>query len=141
MLDDVDLIVRTRSLCEIDSEIRLANFMLDCADGNEIMEPYWLDRLWMLEGARDIAEFCIDNDIPTNDTSPYKPAPKDYRVIEMLDKLREHDNDIKGLKKRIPHPITPPLKNKKVFKERGSLLRFYAMSLRIYAGISHADFL
>jgi len=115
MFEDVDLIVKTRSLCEIDDDIRYTELMLDCAetiDDNDMVVGYWIGRLVMLESARDIAEYCIDNNIPTNDTFPQIP-PKDYRVIEILDKLREHDYDIKGLKKRLPIPITPPLKKDK----------------------------
>lgn len=104
MFEDVDLIIKNRSLCEIDEDVKYTKIRLDWAlDGaNEMIIGYWTGRLMMLEHARDLAEFCIDNDIPTNDTFPSKPTPKDYRVVEILDTIKQMDYDIKGLKKRIP---------------------------------------
>ncbi|MCK5018239.1 MAG: hypothetical protein KAS32_14375 [Candidatus Peribacteraceae bacterium] len=63
--EDIDLLVRFKPLAELDALVKADREILEALDKNDPVRPYWVHRSnthWL---ARDIAEWCFDNDFDT----------------------------------------------------------------------------
>lgn len=85
LYEDADRIIRNRSLADIDSDIK--TYELIASENNN---QYYQEMLRTLRFARDLAEFCLMNNIPTNEKTGRIP-PVDYRIIQMMNSLKDID--------------------------------------------------
>ncbi len=88
--EDVDLLVRYKSLCELDQLVKQDELIL-----TEEKTPYWEHRVQTHRIARDIAEWMVLNDIPTVDL----PRVERDRTqgLYALEKCRELEGRVEGL--------------------------------------------
>lgn len=102
MIDEADLIIRHHSLSEIDGEIKL---------WEGLQGDYAQAMLQMLRHARDLAEFCLMNDIPTNAWKPTEDKT-DYRLPQILATIMELDNKLTYTLRRLNSHILSGKKDK-----------------------------
>lgn len=93
--DDIDRIIRTKPLASIDREVKKAQVMLK-GDLPIALRTYWTDYLKAHEQARDIAWWCVENNIGTVEVTPNWSRDKEPKVIhrfmEVLETVKEIDN-------------------------------------------------
>ena len=91
-----ELIIRTHTLAEMDRLVRYAESMVGELPDSE----YWRVSLDDYKFAQETAEYMFLNDIelPQNETGRKSQKPN-YEALGIIDKLREVETDIAGLKK------------------------------------------
>jgi len=115
--DSIDLIVRNFPLAEIDRYAKASESIEGELPDNHEMKEWWRQRTRDLKLAADIAEYCIMNDIPTNDISPTPTRERGLYAIERcksLEKvLTEVRADIESLRKHYTKETLPAIANMK----------------------------
>ena len=108
--NDIDRIVRNQSLSEIDHEI------LTCAInlGDKALSPfarqYQLERHDAFCTARDVAEYCFLNDVPTNEVTRTKRDLglfREKRLQAIIRINKELQDQIEGLNKALANHLAP----------------------------------
>ena len=122
--DDIDRIVRTQTLSEIDQEILQAAITSCDRQLSPSMKTYWIDRCKAFQTARNIAEYCFQNNIPTNekaDTKRELGLLREKRLQELILANRELQQQVQGLNKALAnHLATKP---KKVSQTQTPIIR------------------
>jgi len=97
-VDIIDVIVRIRSLAEIDRELKSYQILRkEVSDKFDI--NFCDEMIKTLESARDLAEYCVMNDIPTNNWKPTENKI-DYRITQILEIQRDIEGKVNYLLKR-----------------------------------------
>ena len=113
--DDVDRIVRHQTLTEIDREIRQAAITVRDKSLAPEIKYYWQDRRKAFEMAKDVAEFCFLNDIPTNenaDTTRRRAMVREKRLQEIMRVSMELQQQVQGLNNALANHLKEKPKKK-----------------------------
>lgn len=108
--DDIDRIVRNQTLSEIDREVQQAAITSCDTQLAPPIKAYWLDRLQAFEQARDVAEFCFVNNIPTNEQ--INPTMREHnlfrekRLQELIRVNAELQQQVQGLNKALANHLS-----------------------------------
>jgi len=118
--DSIDLIVRNFPLAEIDRYAKASESIEGELPDNHEMKGWWMQRTRDLKLAGDIAEYCIMNDIPTNDISQTPTRERGLYALEKCKSLEKELTkvraDIESLRKHYTKetlPVISSLRNKK----------------------------
>ncbi len=114
---DVDRLVRTMSLADIDREIDFTKRIGQ--DKSPEIRFYWTDRGKALELARDVAEYCVLNDIPTNENQRIDRRSislfQEQRLLALIRSFKETQDDVKGLNKALANHLSTQKKKEVVY--------------------------
>ena len=100
--EDIDLLVRHSGLWDLDNLVKADEVMLSELSQDDPIRPYWIHRSNTHKMARDIAEWCFENGIPTVDL-PRKGRDRTQGLYalekcrELEKKVREQSLELKGL--------------------------------------------
>ena len=107
---DIDRIVRNQSLSEIDHEILTCAINLGDKSLSLFTRQYQLERHDAFCTARDVAEYCFLNNIPTNEVTRTKRDLglfREKRLQELIRINRELQDQVGGLNKALANHLAP----------------------------------
>ena len=97
LIDEVGLLVRNYTLAELDKLWGHSVKMVDKSVDEPLALDYWQDIELSLREARELAEYCFMENIPTVQIHPI--ATVDYRMEDTIKTMIELEKRIKGINK------------------------------------------
>ena len=119
--DELDLTISYRTLAEVDRLIEADKEMIAEQQGGGNWLPWWRDRLRMHEYAREIMEYCLEENIDIEKPLGFQEKIiHDYRTGEIMKRLvalRHETNQLKDELRGLAKYITS---KKDTYKEEDS---------------------
>ncbi len=99
--EDIDLLVRFKPLAELDRLVKADEAMLSEMSPDDKLRAWWQERLDTHRIARDIAEWQVDNGIPTVDLpKKVRDRTQGLFALEMCRSLEDRLNSMEQYLKR-----------------------------------------